>query len=144
MLVQTSVTNPDYFLGSIQGGKQWRDVVNKRLTSAFSSIEQRCQEHACRLVVAIVPNGPYVAPAAADGMRKVGYTVTDDLLTTDVPDQIVRNVCRRLQISCIDQTAEFRRSQKDCYFPLDGHFNATGHLEFAKRLAGELEDHDAQ
>ena len=71
-------------------------------------------------------------------MREVGYTVTDELLTTDVPDQIVREVCDRLGFKCIVQTAAFRRLRKDCYFALDEHFNPTGHEEFATRLATKL------
>ncbi len=137
-LVQRSITVPHHFELPMKSDEAWRSRAKERLSESLASIQKSCAARNCQMVVAIIPNGPYVSKSAAQGMQEVGYSVPESLLTTDVPDEIVRGVCKELSIPCYEQTAEFRQLKQDCYFPLDGHFNEIGHETFAKNLARSL------
>lgn len=138
-LVQTAIRTPDYFLQPVTADTAWQATVSSRMTTSLTRIAHMCSARNCELHVAIVPNGPYVSPAAQAGMREVGYNVPPTLLTTDRPDQIVHDVCRSAGITCIDRTQFFRQFDEDCYFPLDGHFNENGHRQFARSIAAAIE-----
>jgi len=134
-LVQRAIEVPDHFLLPTDAGGDWTMVAANRLSDSLLRIKRLCDSSDCRMIVAVVPNGPYVSPAAGEGMKEIGYTISPMLLQTDVPDRVVRDVCGKLEIPCLVQTADFRRVKTENYFPLDGHFNKNGQRRFAANLA---------
>jgi len=137
-VIQTAITRPNHFLTPLRTDDAWRESVSRKLHRCLSQIRRACQRHDCRLVVAVVPYGPYVSRSAIEGLRTVGFSVDDDLLTTQEPDRIVQDVCAGLGIECFVQTREFRNAAEPRYFLWDGHFNRTGHAKFASGLAKQL------
>jgi len=137
-VIQTAIKRPNHFLAPVRPDALWRETVRRRLRECLSQIRRACQRHDCRLVVAIIPYGPYVSRSAVEGLRTVGFSVDDSLLTTTEPDRIVQDVCAELGIECLIQTREFRAATERLYFPWDGHFNRVGHAKFASGLANRL------
>lgn len=139
-LVQQSIEQPERFLKPVRANQKWNTETRKLLNQSLSRIQKLCKAHDCTVIVAVIPNGPYVSKLAADGLREVGYDTPQELLSSDVPDQIVREVCRQNDIEFVSCTEWFREQDVECYFPLDGHFNETGHRMFAERLLLQTEE----
>ena len=139
-LVQTAISTPDYFMQPVNANAEWNSVVSDRLTDSLETISRSCQAHGCQLLIAIVPNGPYVSRAALEGARDIGFTASPELLSTNAPDEMVHDVCRAAGIDCFDRTQFFRRLTPGCYFSLDGHFNEEGHRQFADSIKSVIEE----
>jgi lysophospholipase L1-like esterase len=139
-LLQRAVKVPEHFLLPCEAEGTWRTTVTERLRDSLQRVRTACDSYDCRLVVAVIPDGPYVSPASGKGLQQVGYTISPDLLQTNVPDSIVMEVCKELGVPCLVQTAEFRTESKttNYYFSMDGHFNENGHQAFAGRLSAFL------
>jgi len=60
-LVQTSMNRPKYFSEPLNADAAWRATVSERLDEVLVRTHQQCRVAGCQLVVAIVPNGPYVS-----------------------------------------------------------------------------------
>lgn len=133
-LIQTSIETPDRFLVPVKSDRQWHATTHSLLKQSLLRILAICEAYNCSLVVAIVPNGPYVSRHAAEGMREIGYTISEEMLSTDAPDRLVEEVCAQHDILCLSCTQEFRELDVECYFTLDGHFSSAGHREFATRV----------
>ncbi len=140
-LVQTALSTPDYFLRPLNEDAVWRAEVSNRLKDSLETISEACRTYDCQLLVAIIPNGPYVSSAALEGVQVIGFTASSELLSTNTPDEIVHDVCDAAGIDCIDRTQFFRGLSQDCYFPLDGHFNEEGHRQFAHSIGDVIEEH---
>ena len=76
--------------------------------------------------------------ASWSGMREVGYQVEENLLTSEVTNQLVKPICTQNEIIYIDVVNEFRQQESDLYFKWDGHFNVAGQRLFGELLAERL------
>jgi len=137
-VIRTAITRPNQFQIPLRADADWQETVRRRLRASLSRINRACRRYRCRLVVAIIPYGPYVSRSAIEGLQAVGFSVDQGLLTTQEPDRIVQDVCAELGIECLVQTGEFRAATEPLYFPWDGHFNMAGHAKFAAGLAKRL------
>lgn len=140
-LVQTAITRPQYFSEPLNADADWRSAVTTRYEGILKRIRQRYAGLDCALIVAIVPDGPYVSRSAWNGMRDVGYDVNEALLTSDVPAQLVHDICKAVGVTCLDVVDEFRSDEAELYFPLDGHFNVAGQRKFGETLAPLIKSH---
>ena len=137
-LLQTAIQQPDRFARPVTGKHQWRDQARREWIDCLGTLHDLCQREGVRLVVAIVPDGPYVSAAAAEGMSQLGYHIPAELLTTRIPDMIISEACGARQVRCLSATTAFRQADAGDYFPLDGHFTSRGHRRLAKELAPHL------
>lgn len=137
-LLQTAINQPDRFARPLTGQQQWRDQARREWTECLETLHDLCQREGVRLVVAIVPDGPYVSAAAGRGMKQIGYDIPGELRTCDIPDKIITEACQALQVRCLSSTAAFRRADEGDYYPLDGHFTSRGHRRLARTLAPRL------
>lgn len=139
-LVQRAIKVPDHFF--LPCGEDAIDVAQP-LAETLRHLKQVCDSFQCKLIVAVIPDGPYVSAASGRGMARVGYTIGPELLTATRPDSVVSKACEQLDIPFVIQTDDFRSAalETGLYFPLDGHFNEEGHALFAKNLIGFIRPH---
>ena len=142
-LLQRAIKVPEHFSLPCNAEGAWRTTATDRLRDSLQRVLTACDSYDCKLVVAVIPDGPYVSAVSGKGLQQVGYTITPDLLQTSVPDSIVAEVCKELGVTYLIQTDEFRTESKTAsyYFPMDGHFNENGHKAFAGRLSAFLKSH---
>jgi len=138
--VQLALTKPNYFNEPVEANRGWRQSVGEKLDEAFKKLKAHCEASDCRLIVAVVPYGPYVSQPAWDGAAAVGFELSEELLITEMPDRLVIDACGRADLPCIVLTSHFRGLTDELYFPWDGHLNERGHAEFATGLLRELEE----
>ena len=103
-------------------------------------IRDAAAHYGTRAVVVSIPYRTYVSVRDLDAMRKLGFQVDPAMLQTDKPDEAIRLACERAGLPFVQVTAALRReaSDKEFYFPLDGHFNALGASTYATLLASEI------
>jgi hypothetical protein len=90
--------------------------------------------------VVSVPNWPYVSHSAE--LRRIGFVLNGNMLSTDAPDDEASQACREAGIDeFVSVTDEIRRRAAEgavLYYALDGHFTPEGHEAFAADLAPRL------
>ena len=98
-------------------------------------------ENNASVLVVSVPYGAYVSPAGYESRRRLGFSVTPEMLSSDATDEAVAEACRRAGLPFHNVTARFRRASADLdlFFELDGHFNAAGNRLFGESLAPAVE-----
>ncbi|MBQ18703.1 MAG: hypothetical protein CMJ65_16450 [Planctomycetaceae bacterium] len=138
-LVHTAMTNPGRFVQPVQGATEWRSNAESRFRRSVREWSSRCRAAGARLVMVIVPDGPYVSEASRQGMRLVGYDVPATLLKTTVCQEVVTDICSEFDVAVIDPVAGFREAAADGdYFELDGHFTPQGHKRLAAAVIREI------
>lgn len=147
-LLHTAMTNPGRFAEPVTGGVAWREDAESKLRRCVRQWAGLCRNAQAELKVVIVPDGPYVSRAAAEGMKAVGYDVPESLIETTVCQDVVIEICEAEGIAVINPVAEFRRAARDReaadsdqppdYFELDGHFTASGQRRLGEAVSRSI------
>jgi lysophospholipase L1-like esterase len=78
----------------------------------------------------------FTAPEALEEIRESGIEIEEDELDVEKPLRVVRDICRELDIVCIDPTVDLRRIGARRVIPdEDDHLNRDGHRVLAVSLA---------
>jgi len=135
-LVHTAMINPGRFVEPVEGPAGWQAEAESRFRHSVREWTGRCRKAGARLMMVIVPDGPYVSKAAARGMQAVGYDVPASLLSTTACQDVVIGICDEAGVPVINPVAEFRKAADAAdYFELDGHFTAQGQRRLGKAVA---------
>jgi len=76
-------------------------------------------------------------PDILGDLREQGIEIRESDLDFEKPARRVLAICRRLQVECIDPTADLRRVGLQAFLPGDEHLSRLGHRIVAGKLAGE-------
>jgi len=140
-LVNLAITNPRYFVDTLEAER--RDVRRAigQITEYYSTIGQIAEQHNA---IAIAVSIPYALFASVHGMeqsRRFGFVVRSEMPTTLVPDKMLGAICDDAGLSCIAVTQDFREraTGTNLFYEYDGHFNEAGHQTFAELLTPLLD-----
>lgn len=119
------------------------DVVQRKIAAMAEQlvrIRRLAERYGAHLLVVSVPNWPYVSQSRS--RQKLGFILTREMLSTEAPDDEMRQACRAAGIDrFISVTNEIRRRAADgaaLYFPADGHFTPEGQQAFADALSARV------
>jgi lysophospholipase L1-like esterase len=118
----------------------WEEVV-QRVGGYLAQLKDIAAGHGADTVTAIIPAGPYCNRPQWEAVRRLGFDMREEMLSTGTPDALTMEASALAGIPCLSVTETFRRHQDDAtlYYPLDNHFSAAGHALYAKSLAPLLE-----
>ena len=93
------------------------------------------------LLVVAVPYACYVSERSLAAHRRMGFEVSEAMLTSNAPDAAIERAARSADVECVKISAGFRAAaaQNELYFEFDGHFNERGHELFAESLLAAIE-----
>ena len=142
-LIENSVRTPDYLVCPLHLERPGvRDAISwmgERLTA----IKQAAAKNHAQVIVMGVPYAGYVGETDLQDRKLVGFDTEPAMLTSDAPDDAVRQACSRAGVPFIGILPEFRSRAKQSPQPLfyryDGHFTAAGQRLFAETIAPKLE-----
>jgi lysophospholipase L1-like esterase len=110
------------------------------MADRLARIRRLAEAYDARVLVVSIPNWPYVSHSTP--LRRIGFVLNRNMLSTDAPDDEARQACHEAGIDqFVSVTEEVRRRAAEgaaLYYPLDGHFTPEGHEVFADALAPEL------
>ena len=138
-LLHTAIVNPRRFEAPLDEGPRWHTNATARWRRCVNEWAAACRDARIELYVVIVPDGPYVSAAAADGMAAVGYVASSRLRKTTVFQDIVSDTSLEAGAGLINPVAEFREAARGDavggdYFELDGHFTPSGHERLGRAV----------
>jgi lysophospholipase L1-like esterase len=119
------------------------DAERPRLEAMVGHLERirrAAEGQGTRIVVFSVPHGCYVTRDDYDNLRKIGFSVREDFVTSTAPDDVIRLACERAQLELRSVFADFRRaaSAERLFFAWDGHFTPAGNRVFAELVFSQL------
>jgi hypothetical protein len=106
-IVGIALRRPDYsswLLDESSAAVQSNVMV---MADRLARIRQLAEAYGARVIVVSIPNWPYVSHSAA--LRRIGFALNGNMLSTDAPDDEARQACREAGIeqfvSVTDSTA---------------------------------------
>lgn len=141
-LLNLAIHEPDYMAVTMELGNPFTGSLISEMGNQLWRIRQVAARYGARVVVVSVPYRVYVNRFDWDQVKRLGFVVTEDMLTGTAPDDAIRLACDRAGLQFDSVTDEFRREVKGrhLYFEFDGHFNREGSVLFSKLLAPLIED----
>ncbi len=137
--VQIALRRPDYFVAAtrIEG----LAVPQGIMADSLRDLAGVAAANGCEVIVVSIPYPVYVSRAELQTQRRIGFALTEQLLTSDVPDRTIQEACGRAGVPCVTVSSAFRDrcARPELFFPLDGHLNAPGHRFLAEQLAPIIE-----
>jgi hypothetical protein len=106
-----------------------------RLSHYMIQMDDICTENGADLMVVSLPNRPYGCQDCVADLRRLGFDANgSDTLNGDAA------VRWSIVASRVKTVPAAEVMGRDCYFPLDGHWNARGHRLFAQGLIPQLRE----
>ena len=141
-MIDLAMQDPDAYTKAIDPEDPWTQVCIARAAARFARIKDMAEQYDCRVVVASVPEGPYVNRVALENMARVGYVMPAWLLETDGMDEGIRMACELASVPFYEVTEQFRahKNDPDLYFELDGHPTPKGNSLFSEAFTPILKD----
>jgi lysophospholipase L1-like esterase len=139
-LLYFSIRYPRFTLDTCDLGQDATRREVAEMARRLREIRDAAAHYETRTVVVSIPYRTYVSVRDIDAMRDLGFQVDLAMLQTDKPDEAIRQACERAGLAFVQVTAKLRReaTDKELYFPLDGHLNALGAGTYATLLAPEI------
>jgi lysophospholipase L1-like esterase len=139
-IVAIALHRPDYSSWLLDESSAEVQSKVTSMADRLARIRELAQAYGARVIVVSIPNWPYVSHSAS--LRRIGFVLNDNMLSTDAPDDEARQACREAGIDrFLSVTDEIRRRAAEgagLYYALDGHFTREGHKAFADALAPQL------
>ncbi|MCF8255997.1 MAG: hypothetical protein K9J06_00470 [Flavobacteriales bacterium] len=106
-----------------------------RLHDYLVEMRQLCAAHGTALLAVGLPNRPYGCPDCVPDLVGLGYAAQGcDTLNADLP---FISAAQRAGVNYFTVPAQQIPGRAD-YYPMDGHWNPSGHRKFARSLASHL------
>jgi hypothetical protein len=130
-LVYLSLHMPDYFMQTMDLSSATTKLRISHMAEQLARIKSAAERNHARVLVVAVPYGIYVSRASFETRQSIGFTATTEMLTSNAADEAIRQASQSAAVEFYEVTEQFRRSDQEFFFPLDGHLNRTGHAYFA-------------
>jgi len=122
---------PDYFMETLDADNL--KMTTWLLTRDFRRIRKTADRWNARTVVLSIPEGFYVNDEAFMNVKRIGFQVLPEMLTSNAPDEVVRRASAQAGVSFHAVTEEFRkhRNETGLFFEFDRHFTPAGNALYA-------------
>jgi hypothetical protein len=140
-LVNHAMTNPAYFIDTLDTDNPRVQVALKIMTEYYAEIAEEAKKVGSSVLVLSIPYGIFVSNRDLESRKKIGFSVMPGMLTSSLPDDAIRIVSENNELPFLNVTNQFRVKGKTdiLFFEYDGHFNTKGHIVFADSLIPLLE-----
>jgi lysophospholipase L1-like esterase len=135
-MIDLAIQDPDAYTKATDPDDPWTQVCIERAAARFATIKTVADKYNCKVVVVIIPEGPYVNSHALKNMARVGYVMPEWLLETNGIDRSIQIACEKAEVAFFAVTEDFREHKKDAalYFELDGHPTVKANHLFAEAI----------
>lgn len=116
--------------------KENDDRKMRVLTSTLVRIRRITERYGARLVVAMLPDGPWANHAALVNWRRLGFEIPEELYGNTCNEEFIQTACKKASVVMYNIAAVFRQhgEEPDLYYVLDTHLAPAGHRLVAESL----------
>jgi hypothetical protein len=111
------------------------DEFSNRALDSLVRIDAMVKERGGELIVLVIPQNFYVGPARHPHIGARNVARIDEIVREGGLKAAILRWCARARLVCLDPSPILRSED---YFPLDGHWNASGHRKVGAWLAPAL------
>lgn len=139
-MVDLALKAPEVYNATLNPEDPWFRGTIGKVGGYLRTIAQVADSVGAPVLVAALPDGPYVNDHAWRNVQKVGYKLPEGMVDSDGPDRAVRMAAEDAGLPFLSATDAFKqhRTEPDLYFPFDGHMTAKGHVLFAEAIAPQV------
>ena len=106
----------------------------EKIEGLLGEIHWFCQKIHARLILVVIPHTAQINSSHFSFYKRLAFSVDERTLSTDKPQTLLGEFCRKEQILCLDLLPAFRaKREKEFYRDNDDHFNREG-FELAEKL----------
>lgn len=141
-MIDLAMQNENFYTFTLQLDDPWIKDCIERMAGQLRRIKKAAKAYNARVVVLSIPDGPYVNRHAHENIQRVGYKVTEDMLTSDGPDRAIQIACKQAGLPFYQATQAFKDRMDDgeLFYKLDSHITAAGHRLYAERITPILKE----
>ena len=133
-IVTLGRTQPNHFMSNLLHAEPDDAVAWQEITVIMDEVLEISRNMDSQLVVVVFPNTAQVNRNNFAFYESLGFVMDEEILKTDVPQQMMRTYCEKNGIAVLDLLPEYRaRDDEMFYYPNDDHMNIEG-----SRLAADL------
>ncbi len=139
--IHIALQHPDYFLEPLRLDRPDISRLVEVMSEHFGFISRLARDYGAAVLILSIPNDIYVSPLNLRNREKMGYRINEKMLTTEAPDQAVRQAAGAVGLPVVAVTEQFRAKavHLPLFFPYDGHFTPNGHYLFAEAVTPAVE-----
>ena len=139
-IVYYAFRRPRYLVDTVNPDVPLTRTNLAELTRCLAQIRRAAEHYGARTIAISIPYRVYITAPDMEAMREFGFDVDPALIGSDKPDEMIRAAAGRAGVPFVDVTSSFRAEAKDSelYFPVDGHFNASGARLYATLLTPKV------
>jgi len=134
-LMDLAAKNPRHFRDNLLVEGEDDKYAWRKIREVLVTAERECREMGATLVVVVHPAAVQVNKSHYGFYGQLGFELTDEFLTTDVSQRLMRDLCGELRVKFLDLLPAFRSCKdQNLYLHLDCHYNESGNRLAAKQV----------
>ena len=135
-LLEVAMGEPDHLAVTMELQTEIGKALVAEMGKQIARIRRVAEENGARVIVLSIPSRTYVNQFGWDQTKRMGFTVTAEMLTSTAPDDAIRMAAESAGVPCHIFMPEFRRegAQRRLYFEFDGHLDRDGSQLFSELL----------
>ncbi len=139
-MISHSTGSPDYFMNTLN--IDGLDVQIGDMSRAFTRLRKAADKVGASTLVINIPEGFYVNREAFENVKRIGFHVEPDMLTTSVPDEALAVACEYAGLAPLSVTREFRDhiDEPGLYLKFDRHMAPKGNALLAEFITPAVSD----
>jgi hypothetical protein len=139
-LVTRALAESDHLRMTLHPDEEKTRARVEKMVAHLERIRAVSARFHAQMIVSPVPYGAFVNRRQWDAVRRLGFQVEEEFLTSTLPDDVIRGAAERAGVSSVSAMALFRReaNERELYYHWDGHFTPAGHELFAESLAAPV------
>jgi hypothetical protein len=112
------------------------------MSRAFTRLRKAADKVGASTLVINIPEGFYVNREAFENVKRIGFHVEPDMLTTSVPDEALAVACEYAGLAPLSVTREFRDhiDEPGLYLKFDRHMAPKGNALLAEFITPAVSD----
>ena len=132
-LLELGQAKKDFLLDNLLMESSENIEAWEKIQDLLAGIQSLCRRQGARLMMVILPSTLQVNSSHFEFYRKLAFHLDERTLTSDKPQALLGEFCRKKEISCLDILPAFRaRREREFFRENDDHFNREGN-ELAAR-----------
>ena len=135
--VELAIRNPDFYSFTLHGERAEVQAATATLAACLREICRAARRVGAKVEVVSVPSGAYVCRSSWRTIRRLGFSLDEDVLDDDRPDGPIQTACQQAGVAFHSVMPQVRKAaQVEClYFELDDHFNSRGQAVYGETVA---------
>ena len=135
--VELAIRDPDFYAFTLHDERPEVQAATATLAACLGEICRVARRVGAKVEVVSVPSGAYVCRSSWRTIRRLGFSLDEDVLDDDRPDGPIQAACEQAGVTFHSVMSQVRQAAEGegLFFELDDHFNPRGQAVYGEAVA---------